>query len=132
MRKRKLRLHICSNGLRCGWIGFTFVKIESESISFVCCFVEVFLYFPLLHAIWGGGLLAQIDWWNSILFCCCCMNLKPYFHSICSREIDIPHGIGGLLGTILFGVFASPAFCEMPYPRGEQLLVQAGGACISV
>ncbi|MBQ7758999.1 hypothetical protein, partial [Anaerotignum sp.] len=50
------------------------------------------------------------------------------FPSAYGREIWIPHGIGGLVGTILLGIFADPVYCMMPYARGKQLILQAGGA----
>ncbi|WP_458406849.1 ammonium transporter [Anaerotignum sp.] len=60
--------------------------------------------------------------------CYCCMYMKEFFPSAYGREIWIPHGIGGLAGTILLGIFADSNLCVMPYARGKQLIVQAGGA----
>ena len=60
--------------------------------------------------------------------CYCCMYMKEFFPSAYGREIWIPHGIGGLVGTILLGIFADPVYCMMPYARGKQLILQAGGA----
>lgn len=60
--------------------------------------------------------------------CYCCMYMKEFFPSAYSREIWIPHGIGGLVGTILLGVFADTDLYAMSYVHGKQLIVQAGGA----
>lgn len=60
--------------------------------------------------------------------CYCCMYMKEFFPSAYGREIWIPHGIGGLVGTILLGIFADPVYCMMPYARGKRLILQAGGA----
>ena len=60
--------------------------------------------------------------------CYCCMYMKEFFPSAYSREIWIPHGIGGMVGTILLGIFADMDFFMMSYDCGKQLIVQAGGA----
>ena len=36
------------------------------------------------------------------------------------------HGAGGLVGTILVGIFADPSLCSIPHAMGKQVLVQAG------
>ncbi len=60
--------------------------------------------------------------------CYCCMYMKEFFPSAYSREIWIPHGIGGLVGTVLLGVFVDADFFAMSYVHGKQLIVQVGGS----
>ncbi len=48
-------------------------------------------------------------------------------NSILMRNtVFVMHGIGGIAGTILTGVFADPAFCTLPQAMGRQLMMQMG------
>ena len=101
-----------------------------------------FVYFPLVHMVWGGGILAQwgvLDFAGGIvtpasaamigiaagLVCYAAVALKNKLKWDDALDVWGVHGVGGTVGIVMLGLFASKA----ANPAGANgLFVGEGGA----
>ena len=97
-----------------------FLSMQRGCLSGLAGIAAGAAYVTPLYAFMLGVIVASI--------CYYCMYMKEFFPLAYGREIWIPHRIGGLVGTILLGVFAETDLFIMSCARGKQLIVQAGGA----
>lgn len=69
-------------------------------------------------AVFIGGIVAVV--------CYFCMQMKANFPVDDTLDVWALHGVGGLAGTILVGIFADSALCTIPHAMDRQLMVQMG------
>ncbi|MBF0627277.1 MAG: ammonium transporter [Magnetococcales bacterium] len=70
-----------------------------------------------------GGLAGVVCYFSTQL-------VKRTFQIDDSLDVSPVHGVGGIIGTVLTGVFASPALGGVGYPEGVTMASQVGVQCL--
>src|SRR5438270_768358 len=71
----------------------------------------IFVYFPFVHMIWGGGFLAKwgvLDFAGGVCFLAVMLKNKLKWDD--ALDVWGVHGVGGALGIVLLGLFADATF----------------------